>query len=350
MDPTRFDAATKQFAALGSRRRLLAGLAAAALGIAGRDRADAIVCRTPGELCRGNADCCSRVCATDATGRHTCRCRTQADCPPPTNKCLAATCAGGVCGTTVGVVCTALDQCHLAGPCVPATGRCTNPAKSNGTACNDGDKCTQTDTCQGGVCTGSDPVVCTAQDQCHDVGTCNPSTGQCTNPQKANNTPCNDGDACTQTDTCQNGACVGGNPVVCPAPTDQCHTAGTCNPSTGTCSNPAKKADGTGCNDGNVGTCATCQAGVCTGGTSVPNGTACGTGGACVDSRCFKAYPGCTGCGSGDIGVAAGTGGVNLCRSRQGSGQTCNVTADCPAGEWCLQAVDNNNCVAGCPA
>ena len=32
---------------------------------------------------------------------------------------------------------------------------------------NDGNVCTQTDTCQGGICVGSNPVVCTASDQCH---------------------------------------------------------------------------------------------------------------------------------------------------------------------------------------
>jgi len=33
----------------------------------------------------------------------------------------------------------------------------------------------------------------------------------CSNPNAANGTACNDGNACTQTDTCQGGACVGGN-------------------------------------------------------------------------------------------------------------------------------------------
>jgi hypothetical protein len=52
----------------------------------------------------------------------------------------------------------------------------------NGTACDDGNACTQTDTCQAGVCTGGNPVTCTALDQCHTAGTCNPTTGICSNP------------------------------------------------------------------------------------------------------------------------------------------------------------------------
>ena len=79
--------------------------------------------------------------------------------------------------------------------------------------------------------TGASPVVCTALDQCHVVGTCNPTTGACSNPNKADGVACDDGDACTQTDTCQSGICSGSNPVVCTA-SDPCHVAGTCPPST----------------------------------------------------------------------------------------------------------------------
>src|SRR5262249_12809754 len=34
------------------------------------------------------------------------------------------------------------------------------------------------------ACLGANPVVCTAMDECHDVGTCDPTTGQCSNPPK----------------------------------------------------------------------------------------------------------------------------------------------------------------------
>jgi len=172
------------------------------------------------------------------------------------------TCQAGVCTGTNPVVCTASDQCHAAGTCDAATGVCSNPSKANGTACNDGNACTQTDTCQAGVCTGTNPVVCAASDQCHAAGTCDAATGVCSNPNKANGTVCNDGSACTRTDTCQAGVCTGTNPVVCTA-SDQCHVAGTCDAATGVCSNP-NKANGTTCNDGSACTQTdTCQAGVC---------------------------------------------------------------------------------------
>ena len=64
-------------------------------------------------------------------------------CPISTNPCLAAACQNGACGF------------------VPA---------NEGGACNDGNACSQVDTCRAGVCIGSNPVLCTALDQCHIAG------------------------------------------------------------------------------------------------------------------------------------------------------------------------------------
>src|SRR5207249_1926042 len=100
--------------------------------------------------------------------------------------------SAGVCNC-IGVTCTALDQCHSVGTCSATTGECSNPPQPDGTSCSDGNACTQTDTCQSGACTGSRPVVCMASDQCHVAGTCDPATGQCSNPAAANGTACNDG-------------------------------------------------------------------------------------------------------------------------------------------------------------
>src|SRR5262249_50719633 len=69
---------------------------------------------------------------------------------------------------------------------------CAHPVFADGTTCNDGNLCTQTDTCQSGTCIGTNPVVCAAQDQCHTVGTCATGTGVCSNPVKADGTTCDD--------------------------------------------------------------------------------------------------------------------------------------------------------------
>jgi len=180
-----------------------------------------------------------------------------------TDACVAGTCVG-----TNPVVCPGADACHDAGTCNPTTGLCVRPARPDGTPCDDGSACTRPDVCQAGVCTGTNPVVCTAPDQCHDAGICQPATGVCSSPARPDGAPCSDGNACTSGDACQAGACVSGSPVVCTA-SDSCHVAGVCNPLDGTCSNPARP-DGTPCDDGSVCTSGeSCTGGVCGSGTPV---------------------------------------------------------------------------------
>ncbi len=82
-------------------------------------------------------------------------------------------------------------------------------------------------------------MVCTAQSECHDVGTCNTGTGVCSNPPKSNGTACtDDGNDCTN-DTCNgSGSCTHpnkANGAACGSATSTtCNGADTCNGS-GTC-------------------------------------------------------------------------------------------------------------------
>ncbi len=260
-------------------------------------------------------------------------------------------CSAGACVGANPVVCTASDQCHDAGTCDPGTGTCSNPAKADGTACSDGDACTQTDACNAGACVGANPVVCTASDQCHDAGTCDPGTGTCSNPAKADGTTCNDGNLCTQTDTCSAGACVGDNPVFCTA-LDQCHDAGTCDPGTGACSNPAK-ADGTACNDGTACTRSdTCQAGACTGADPVvcaaldqchDVGTCDAATGACSNPE----KPDGTTCDDGDLCSVDDACQAGACRAQPkdcGDGDDCTTDRCDPANGACVHTDQCPNC------
>jgi hypothetical protein len=214
---------------------------------------------------------------------------------------LSDTCQGGTCRAGDAVRCEASDQCHAGGTCNPSTGVCSNPIKENGAACNDGNACTLSDTCQSGTCAGSNPVTCTAPDACHAAGTCDPQSGTCsTPPPLADGSPCSDDNACTAGDVCQTGTCVAGSPVTCAA-SDQCHLAGTCDPQTGACSDPAAP-DATACDDGDVCTTGdTCQAGTC-------GGTPVGGNGATRTLGFFKvhetALQACLDAGPIDLGIA----------------------------------------------
>src|SRR5207253_2908351 len=168
------------------------------------------------------------------------------------------------CTGRAAVGCSGADQCREAGVCEPATGVCCSPARSDGTTCDDGNACTRNDTCQAGTCTGREPVVCSAADQCHEAGVCDPGTGVCSTPAKNDGSACDDRYAGRRDEKGQAGTCTGREPVVCSA-ADQCHEAGVCNPATGVCSNPTK-SDGATCDDRNACTRnGTCQAGTCTG-------------------------------------------------------------------------------------
>jgi hypothetical protein len=107
-----------------------------------------------------------------------------------------------------GGACPAIDGCHGTGVCSSATGVCSKPARPDNTACDDHDVCTLTDRCQAGRCTGTNPRMCTASDQCHLAGTCDPVAG-CSNPAKLDGATCDDRNACTRTDMCHGGACGG---------------------------------------------------------------------------------------------------------------------------------------------
>jgi len=221
---------------------------------------DGFCCNNPCNA--GPCDACSLAGGAVANG--TCTLLTGPSCNDGDACTQTDTCQNGSCTGSNPLVCTAQDQCHDPGTCSPATGACSNPNKADGAACDDGDACTQTDACNTGACLGANPIVCAPLDPCHDAGSCDPATGTCSTPSKPDGAPCDDADACTQTDSCVSGACVGNNPVVC-APMDDCHDPGACDPATGTCDSP-EKPDGTVCDDADACTQTdTCAAGLCTG-------------------------------------------------------------------------------------
>jgi hypothetical protein len=284
-------------------------------------------------------------------------------------------CKSGVCTGTTPVACAGATACLSAGTCNPTTGLCSGgTAKPNGTGCDDNNLCTSGDSCQAGQCQGT-PVVC-AGDQCHGTGTCDPGTGVCFNPNVDNGTACSDGLKCTGGDVCSDGVC-GGAPVVCTAQ-DSCHQAGTCDEAAGRCSNPVA-SDGTACSDGNACTQSdSCVAGVCKGANPVtcPGASACVNAGTCdsTSGLCLAGTPKADGtmcddgkkCTSGDVCTAGVCGGAAvLCTASdachvagtcdEGSGACTNPAAPdgqaCNDGNACTQADScaSGTCTGGAP-
>jgi MYXO-CTERM domain-containing protein len=250
------------------------------------------------------------------------------------NDCGGGPCVDGVCCDTP---CAAgpCDACSIAAG-ADVDGTCK---LFTGPACDDGNACTQLDTCRSGVCTGDNPVVCSALDACHDAGTCDPTSGLCSQPAKPDGSLCDDQDACTKLDTCQSGVCTGDSPVTC-NPLDECHDPGTCDPMTGICSDPAKP-DGEACSMG------TCSGGVCTGSSSSSSSSGGGTGGAGGQGGAGMGGGGSGGAPSmGGSGGQGGQGSSSSSSSSSSSGSGsyriggcgCSVAGDVGGGQGALVA------------
>jgi hypothetical protein len=246
----------------------------------------------------------------------------------------ADSCQAGVCTGANPVVCAASEGgCRTPGVCDPATGMCSvGAAAANGTMCDDGLFCNQGETCQAGMCQGGGPRSCGLATQCGALPTCDEATDACVaGVPLPNGTVCNDGDACTQTDTCQGGACAGANPVICVA-AGSCNNAGTCNPATGMCSNPAKP-NGSTCNDGDACTSGdSCQSGACAGGAP----TSCNDNNECTANTCDPA----TGCASTNVmnGISCADADGLACTAGACQAGTCQavIVAGCVIGGSCI--------------
>ncbi len=153
-----------------------------------------------------------------------------------------------------------------AGTCTPDAGGCVYGPKLGG--CDDGLACTLADSCAAsGSCSGM-PRSCPASTNvCLGAGTCQEPTGACRYAPLPSGA-CNDGQSCTLNDTCDGDGGCRGTPAVC-TPPSQCHqTSSTCSP-------------GGGCQF-------TVRAGTCDAGTGA--GT-CNSSFTCVPSQRFPYQP-----------------------------------------------------------
>ncbi len=199
--------------------------------------------------------CLGGVCA----GPSTCACKTDGDCKPfedgdACNGTLFCDASGAkpVCVVLPSsrITCrSASDTACSANQCEPTTGACTAKARSDGTACDDGDVCTTKDACAAGVCAGQSACACKSDADCQAF---------------------DDGDLCTGTLYCADlgspAAACKVNPatvITCDGSDDGPCISNQCQAKDGTCKLLAK-ADGSGCDlDGSSCSLDLCKASVC---------------------------------------------------------------------------------------
>ena len=224
-------------------------------------------------------------------------------CNPLTGNCQFTPLSGA--GCTDGNACTTGDIC-VAGACEPtgvkpacddgnpctidvcngATGNCDAKPGFDGLSCEDGNQCTNGDYCLSGKCQAGSVLGCLEGGPCN-IGSCNVATGKCAYQPTNNNGKCNDGDACSLEDVCNNGKCV-------PKDNKPCNdnnicTADICNKVTGKCEYKPG-TDGLLCNDGDL-----CSFGdACTAGKCTPKSFAkCDDNNQCTNDSCNKSNGKC---------------------------------------------------------
>jgi len=165
------------------------------------------------------------------------------------------TCTDGTCGDGFAYDCSSLSSACGVGFCDEANDECAVTPGPDGGACDDGDPCTESDSCDAGTCSGT-AIDCSGLES--DCATAACVNGTCT-PTYLDGQSCDDSEPCTLSDTCNDaGNCVGtwdgGNPACacttdndCAPLSDACNT-GRCDTGTGDCY--ADPNVGDACDDG----------------------------------------------------------------------------------------------------
>ena len=284
-------------------------------------------------------------------------------------------CNIGLCKPTSAKVCDDGNPCTT-DQCDGGTGNCVTKNVADGASCEDGSLCTQNDTCKSGSCASGSLKVCDDGNICT-KDACDLKTGGCAVVAVADGAPCSDGNACTLSDTCKTGACAPGANKVCSG-SDPCTTA-SCDINSGKC---VAKPDGLLCDDGNACSLGDgCQNGACVPAsfTTCDDGNPCTTDScdatsgkclyinntnACSDNNACTANDACSG------GICAGglkncndynTCTTDSCDPTKGClhvatvAQPCDDGSVCTTGDTCtagncvgvgLQCVDGNPCTA----
>ena len=285
-------------------------------------------------ICSGGVCCdarCTDTCmACDVPGwRGTCHVvvdNTPCEDADPCNG--VEVCASGVCGPGAPLACPA-HPCATS-HCEPLVG-CRYTPVENGASCADDDPCDGEESCQDGACGGGTPLDCADDDPCT-----NDVCGRqgCEHPPARDGTDCADDDPCDGEESCQGGVCSAAEPLVC-EDGNRC-TSHTCDPVQGCVQAPLP--DGTSLADANL--CngeETCRGGMWRAGTTLDcnDDNPCTHDGCALSTGCtHDPVPDGTACGVGTCGSLVCQAGQCLASSTDceedpapGSPQSCGCTA-----------------------
>ncbi len=233
--------------------------------------------------------------------------------------------------------------------------QCVVVTAPSGTACDDGVYCTMGDSCQEGICTGTEPNDCGLEHSPCEAVLCEEATQSCTLAPVNDGTACQPEDLCRVNGICQLGECLG-EPKNCEiSPLAECNAV-ECEPATGDCvATPDPDKDFNKCvlTGDPCQVDKTCLAGECGGGSpkdcsaldgACEVGVCDGPSGACTT----EVAPAGSACGGDSVnscqnGFCDATG---VCKAQPGqNGGACNDHDACTTAEVCGGGV----CIGGTP-
>jgi hypothetical protein len=159
-------------------------------------------CGACGRMCNATEYCTNSACAQfPVMGLDA------GTCVASTNPCEVVTFMNGACVVSQRS-CPAGGACRSSGVCNPTSGACEYTNVTG--ACDDGNACTASDVCVNGTCVGTTPIACATAGACFEPTVCVPADGGCTTAApKAEGASCDDGDPCAGAAVCRQGRCVG---------------------------------------------------------------------------------------------------------------------------------------------
>ena len=232
-----------------------------------KSQMDVVMVRTTGRKCSSNLDCDDgEDCTLDLCIDGHCVHQDLVDdssCDDGLFCTINDTCLGGHCEGTKRSCGDFTDICNRP-ICNDHADQCQKIPIADDTVCDDGLFCTVNESCQAGECTNGQPRDCSANGHSCVDGVCDEIGDRCVGDPLPANTPCDDQQFCTITDSCDGaGNCVG-EQRSCDHLDGAC-TKGYCDEHSTTCiASPANEAeacdDGSACSDPDF-----CQNGICTG-------------------------------------------------------------------------------------
>jgi hypothetical protein len=210
-----------------------------------------------------------------------------------------------------------------------------------GMSCSDGNACTETDTCSNGACVAGKAMVCDDGKVCT-ADSCDGKSGVCLfNGQILTGKACEaDGSVCTAGDACAGGVCVTGAKLACAD--DNVCTDDNCDATTG-CTHVGNTepcdADGSACTQNDA-----CGGKVCVKGKAL----GCDDGQSCTVDSCDPATGKCVYVGAGADGQACDADGSACTDKDQCTGGKCVAGKALGCGDGNLCTDDGCDAVKGC--